>query len=383
MNRLDESGDDHDRRLRELTATWLELREQGEDSDPVKLCADRPELVPDLRRHIEALAKLDTWLDVDGLESGLSSREEPEEPPERVGRFRIIRELGRGGMGVVYEAVEENLGRRVAVKVLRRDALKQPTHRARFRIEALALAGLQHAHIVEVREFGHADGVDYIAMPFVDCRSLPLWPTESARRDGNLHGQGPQELPAIRTIARIGAEIAEALAAAHHKGVFHRDVKPSNILIDTQEHSWLVDFGLARIDGTPGPTGSGPLLGSVSYIAPERFEGVTDPRGDIYSLGVTLYEALTGRRPFEGRAEAEIINLILKGEAIPPRRLNPRIPRDLEVIVRKAMARELTDRYLSASLMADDLRRFLEGRPVLARDPGPAGRLVRWARRRR
>src|SRR5262249_40364714 len=164
----------------------------------------------DLRRHIEALAKLDTWLDVDGGESGLS-REEPEEPPERVGRFRIIRELGRGGMGVVYEAVDENLGRRVAVKVLRRDTLKPPTHRARFRIEALALAGLQPARIVEVREFGHADGVDYIAMPFVECQSLPPWPTEPTSRDGTLHSNGPQDLPAIRTIARIGAEIAEAL----------------------------------------------------------------------------------------------------------------------------------------------------------------------------
>ena len=182
----------------------------------------------------------------------------------------------------------------------------------------------------------------------------------------------------IRRVTQIGAEVADALDAAHRKGVTHRDVKPSNILIDADGHSWLVDFGLARIDGTPGPTGSGPLLGSVCYIAPERFEGITDPRGDVYSLGVALYEALTGQRPFEGKSEAETIHRILGGKAIPSRSHNPAIPRDLAMVVSKAMARDIADRYASAGLFADDLRRSLDGKPVTARPIPPFERFVRW-----
>jgi tetratricopeptide (TPR) repeat protein/tRNA A-37 threonylcarbamoyl transferase component Bud32 len=381
MNPPDVPGDDERSRLRDLTAAWLELCERGEEPDLASLCGDRPELMADLRRRIEALAKLDSWLDTDGAASEPSNEAMPEEFPARVGRFRIVRELGRGGMGVVFEAVEQDLGRRIALKVLRRSALEQPTHRSRFRVEALALAGLDHAHVVEVYEFGHAGGVDFIAMPLIDGQGFDDWLLGSPDTDGSPHPDKSRGHPPVHVVARIGAEVADALDAAHRQGVTHRDVKPSNILIDKEGHSWLVDFGLARIDGTPGPTGSGPLLGSVAYIAPERFEGVTDPRSDVYSLGVTLYEALTGKRPFEGGSEAETVHKILECDAIPPRRLDPGIPRDLETIVRKAMARELADRYPSAAALADDLRRFLDGRPVATRPVPPVERLVRWHRR--
>ena len=379
MIRPVEPGDDRARRLHDLTAEWLERSEQGEEPDLAELCHDRPELVSDLRHHIEALRKLDAWLDADGAASRPASEDGPEESPSRVGRFRIVRELGRGGMGVVYEAEEEPFGRRVALKILRRSTLEHPAHRTRFRIEAQALAWLDHAHIVEVYEFGHANGTDFIAMPFIDGQSLDKWllnhTDEAPRVDKPRESSSPQR------VARIGAEIADALASAHRKGVFHRDVKPSNILVDGDGHSWLVDFGLARIDGTTGPTRSGPLLGSVAYIAPERFEGVTDQRGDIYSLGVTLYEALTAKRPFEGNSEAETISRILEGKAIPPRKLDSRIPRDLETVVQKATARDPSDRYASAANLADDLRRFLEGRPVTARSVPTVERFLRWHRR--
>jgi eukaryotic-like serine/threonine-protein kinase len=354
--------------LRELTAAWLELHEQGEDPNLTDLCVDRAELEAELRRRIAALEKLDAWISDDDSPSDASDATEPEETPRRIGRFRIVREVGRGGMGVVYEAEEDGLPRRLALKVLSRRALERPDSRNRFRIEAVALAGLKHAHIVEVHEFGHDAGLDFIAMPFIDGRGLDQW--RLGRADDS-----------IRAVAQIGVEVAGALDAAHRQGVTHRDVKPSNILIDRDGHSCLVDFGLARIDGSPGPTRSGPLLGSVSYLAPERFEGITDPRGDVYSLGVTLYEALTERRPFEGNSEAEIVHRILEGKAVPPRDLDPAIPRDLAMVVSKAMARELVDRYSSAGAFADDLRRFLDGKPVTARPVPPFERFARWHRR--
>ena len=378
-----ESGDDRARRLRDLTVEWLERCEQDKEPDLAELCHGEPELVSDLRQNIEALRKLNAWLDADADADGVASRpageDVPEESPSRVDRYRIVRELGRGGMGVVHEAEQEPLGRRVAIKILRRSAIEHLAHRTRFLIEAQALALLDHPHIVKVYEFGHADGRDFIAMPFIDGRSLDKWlldQTGEAPRDDKT-----RETSSPRKIARIGAEIADALASAHRKGVFHRDVKPSNILIDGNGNSWLVDFGLARIDGTDGPTRSGPMLGSVAYIAPERFEGVTDQRGDIYSLGVTLYEGLTSKRPFEGKSEAETISRILEGKAITPRKLDSRIPRDLETVVQKAIARDPSDRYASAANLADDLRRFLEGRPVTARPVPTMERFLRWHRR--
>ncbi|MFO0951462.1 MAG: serine/threonine-protein kinase [Isosphaeraceae bacterium] len=312
-----------------------------------------------------------------------------------LGGFRVIREVGRGGMGVVYEAEQTALGRRVALKVLPPAASLDPRHRHRFEIEAQAAALLHHENIVSVLAFGSDHGVDFFAMPFIDGCSL----SELIR---DRRGRGPLEVEAaptlapcipaggldyLRAAARLGLQAAEALDHAHSVGVIHRDVKPSNLLVDTRGHLWVTDFGLARIgEGDAALTRTGDILGTLRYMSPELLRGDrpgASPRSDVYALGATLYELLTLRPAFAGQDREELLRKVLQDEPVPPRRLNPQIPRDLETVVRKAMAKEPSSRYASAAEMAGDLRRFLDDRPVLARRPGPVERLARWSRRRR
>jgi eukaryotic-like serine/threonine-protein kinase len=373
--------------------------------------------------------------------------------PERLGDYRILREIARGGMGIVFEAVQESLGRHVALKVLPQYRLSDPSQLERFQREARAAAMLHHTNIVPVFGVGEHNGVHHYAMQYIQGQSLDAVlrevkrmreaepaeaaaPSEPARKPGlaasvamglvsgqfaddcaaapetvdstalhSLRGPDGQD-PVLTTVglgpappasassilgqsgsryyrssALIGAQAAEALAYAHHQKVLHRDIKPSNLLLDLGGTIWVTDFGLAKAEGTEALTQTGDIVGTLRYMAPERFRGVADARSDIYALGLTLYEMLTLEPVFAAEEKARLIEKILHEQPPSPRQLDSQIPRDLETIALKAMAREPSDRYQTASDLAEDLRRYLSDRPILARRASPFGQLRRWCRR--
>ncbi len=293
---------------------------------------------------------------------------------QRLGDFRIIREVGRGGMGAVFEAEQISLGRRVALKILRFGGFSDPEAIERFQREAATVATLHHTNIVPIFNLGSERGVNYYAMQFIEGRSLAEVLAEQ---------QGP--LPAEQ-VAVWGLQAAEALAHAHQRGVVHRDVKPSNLLIDRENRLWLTDFGLARRldDVTLSMTGA--LLGTPRYMSPEQAAAArkrVDHRSDLFSLGATLYELLSGQPAFSGDTPHEVIQSILAAEPSPLRQLAAAVPRDLETIVMKCLAKEPSERYAAARELADDLRAFLDGRAIRARRASPLETARRWARRHR
>jgi serine/threonine protein kinase/Flp pilus assembly protein TadD len=335
-----------------------------------------------------------------------------------LGDFRIIREIGRGGMGLVYEAEQISLGRRVALKVLPFAGAMDPRQLQRFQNEARAAAGLHHTNIVPVYAVGCERGVHFYAMQLIDGHPLtsvvqqlrqakqgeqaPEPGSAGPARDGGtdppapatataphpvLTRDGSAESPAyLRAVARLGVQAAEALEYAHLRGVVHRDVKPSNLLLDGQGNLWVTDFGLARLPNDAGLTLTGDLVGTLRYMSPEQATAkqvAVDHRTDLYSLGVTLYELLTLEPAFAAADHHELLCQIAWAEPRPPRRLNPALPVDLETIVLKAMEKDAADRYATAQELVDDLRRFLEDRPIRARRPTVTQRAVKWARRHR
>ena len=296
--------------------------------------------------------------------------------PERIGEYRVLRELGRGGMGVVYEAVQESLWRHVAVKAIHHSQL-DAKRLQRFQREAQAVAQLHHTNIVPIFGVGEHDGIPYFAMQYIKGRGLDAL-LESWRQ-----GNAPQGSDHWRIAAQYTKQAAEALGYAHDQGVFHRDIKPANILIDEQDAVWITDFGLAKIVGHEELTASGDVIGTLRYLAPESLRGVADGRGDVYSLGLTLYEMLTLSPPFGMLSPSELLHKVSDGQPTRPRTLDPSIPRDLETIVLKATARDLKDRYSSAHLLATDLDCFLSDRPIQARRVSLIERAWRWSRRNR
>ncbi len=310
-------------------------------------------------------------------------------PLSMLGEFHLLREIGRGGMGVVYEAHQLPLGRRVALKVLPSTASLDPRNRQRFQLEAQAAAILHHEHIVPVFGIGFDQGVHYYAMQFIDGRSLTEL-IRGVRRDGTSGSRvnsSAGDRHHWRAVAHFGLQAAEALDHAHDLGVIHRDIKPSNLLIDDRGHLWVTDFGLARVlQANPDVTATGDLVGTLRYMSPEQArgdKGVIDPRVDIYALGATLYELLTLQPAFNASDRQQLLRQILHEEPVPPRRLRPSLPRDLETIVLKAMDKEPRARYRSSREMAEDLRRFLDDRPVRARRPSLVDRAAKWSRRHR
>jgi len=285
----------------------------------------------------------------------------------------IQAEIGRGGMGVVYRAWQRSLQREVAVKVLRDSVLAEPSLVARFRTEALAAAGLQHPGIVRVHGIGEEDGTVYFTMDFVEGKSL----AQVLREDGPL---------LARRAAALAAEIADAIQHAHDMGVVHRDLKPSNVLLDTAGRARVLDFGLARCEGAEGLTLSGEVLGTPGYLSPEQAAGTklaAQPATDVFGLGAVLYAMLTGRAPFTGESHFDVLQQVMHDDPVSVRLLNASTPRDLETVCLKALSKEPHRRYATARDMADDLRRFLDGRPVAARPVSALGKAWRWARRHR
>jgi WD40 repeat protein len=296
-----------------------------------------------------------------------------------LGDFRILREVGRGGMGIVYEAEQLSLGRRVALKVLPSAAALDERQLQRFKNEAQAAAQLHHSHIVPVHGVGHAGGLHYYAMQFIEGRTLA-----SLIRKWREHATTGPEF--FRTVARLGVQAAEALEHAHQRGVVHRDIKPANLMLDADDHLWVTDFGLAHVQGDTRLTQTGDLLGTLRYMSPEQVSArglPPDHRTDIYSFGVTLYELMSLRPAFGGSGRGDVLRRVAFEEPVPPRRLNRAVPVDLETIVLKAMAKQPAERYATAGELADDLRRFLADQPIRARRPTAGQRAARWLRRNR
>ncbi len=456
-----------DAQVAKLLQHYLEQIEAGAEPDRQQLLADHPELSDVLR---DAL---------DGLDLVRQAAEESKPPPPGaaaadhepassrlpLGDFKILREIGRGGMGIVYEAEQLSLGRRVALKVLPFAAALDSKQLARFKNEAAAAAQLHHSHIVPVFAVGSDRGVHYYAMQLIEgitmadlirqmqrderqrqqrqrieptrtqvdlpsdaaaAENAPsqvdLFAHESSTKPYRPHGpeRGEKPTPAAnraslpsqetrsfpegltkavydshatqparekyRGLARLALQAAEALEYAHSMGVIHRDIKPANLLIDHRGHLWVTDFGLAHYRRSGDLTLSGDLMGTARYMSPEQTRGDrgrVDHHTDVYSLGVSLYELFTQRQAFTGQDWNDLLNQITHKEPKALRKIRPDLPPEMEIIVQKAMAKNPLERYATAGDLAEDLRRFLDDRPILAKKPSMFNILGKWARRHR
>jgi WD40 repeat protein/serine/threonine protein kinase len=430
--------------MAEVVAEITDRLHAGEPVDVEEYARRHPDLADRLRRLVSAMQVLDHFHSSAAPGGPASEGGEREMLSGTLGDFRLIREVGRGGMGVVYEAEQESLGRRVALKVLRRLPGQDARMLARFRRESRAAAQLHHSNIVPVFEVGQQGELCYYAMQFIRGQALdevfrelrrlrsggtpgaiqeaavPPGPLAQALRTGSFEPASsacatmdfepppasaatmvvPQpaepaaalpdssELSSVtsdyqrycRNVARLGLQAAEALAYAHGRGIIHRDIKPANLLLDNTGVLWVSDFGLVKTQD-PALTDTGDLVGTLRYMAPERFRGECDARADVYALGLTLYELLVLRPALDGQDGIHLVEQIGRQEPPRLRTLESRIPRDLETIVMKAIEKDPRRRYASAEALAGDLRRFLADEPIQARRIGLLERLGRWGRR--
>lgn len=425
MTEQTQTGESVEQLLGEVVGEFFDRVNRGERPDIEEYAQLYPEIADKLRQGLSALLLL-------GQTSTHASGHEP--PLTGVlGDFRLLHEIGRGGMGVVYEAEQISMGRRVALKILPFAAMVQQKGLERFRNEVRAAATLTHNHIVSIYSVGEERGVHYYAMQLIRGPSLAeviaelinvqqgktrappsvsqillgnspqqsnaaSEPTEASGIDSIASRETRQPRvaastarstghgPALwRVAARLGREAAEALQHAHELGVIHRDIKPGNLLLDGEGRLYITDFGLARIEADVGMTMSGDLIGTLRYMAPEQALAkrvVVDHRADIYSLGTTLYELLTLEPPFGETDRKELLKQIAFQEPRPLRKLNRQIPADLEVIVLKAMEKDPGERYQTAADMAADLAAFLEDRPIKARASSFVERGFKWCRKR-
>jgi len=413
-----QSADD---RLGVVLAACLEAIDRGE-TDPQFFIARYPEFAVELKELFAGQARLEQIASPlrQAVQAGkaASQMDATTGPSNPLGDFRIQREVGRGGMGIVYEAEQLSLGRRVALKVLPFAATIDHRHLQRFQNEARAAASLEHPHIVPVYGVGCERGIHYYAMKFIDGQTLSrlikeraestgemrqplctLSPEDVSRRkdDATCSPESPTtRIAAARTestlgdsagfrqIAEWGIQAALALEHAHSFGIVHRDIKPANLIIDGLGELWVTDFGLARTTTDAGLTMTGDVLGTLRYMSPEQAlakHGLVDHRTDVYSLGVTLYELLSGEPAVEGTDRNEILNAITRDEPRPLRTFNAAIPRDLETIVLKAMAKDTFARYATAKEVADDLRHFLLQEPIRAKRANLVTRAKKWSQR--
>jgi hypothetical protein len=351
--------------LLSVVDAYLEDLRQGKAPDRAAVLAAHPELAPQLESCLAALDFIHR-----------AERTDPAVPPT-LGDFRIVREIGRGAMGVVYEAEQVSLKRQVALKVLRFGASPDQEAMARFRREAETVAALHHTNIAPLFAVGSEAGVHFFAMQLIAGRSLA-----AVLDEANAAGVALD----AKKVVGWGVQAAEALAHAHARGVVHRDVKPSNLLLDGEGTVWLTDFGLARRRDEATLTTAGVQLGTPRYMSPEQAAAArapVDQRSDVYSLGATLYELATGKPVFEAPTAGQLFEQIATAEPVPPRRHRPALPRDLETVLLRCLAKDPAQRYPTARDLADDLRRVAAGDPVKARRPSLLRRLRRWAGRRR
>ncbi|MDB5389240.1 MAG: prkC 27 [Planctomycetaceae bacterium] len=429
----------HEDQLNDVLLAYVEARDANCEPDRAALLAEHPHLRDDLlaffASHDEVERLTAPFREIGMLNvpqanllafsGGVPGTEFRNPSPElgRLGDYQLIREVGRGGMGVVYEADQISLRRRVALKVLPFAAAIDPRQLERFKNEAAAAAHLRHENIVPVYAVGSDRGVHYYAMQFIEGQSLAAviaelrlpaqqiqsresqsqesqsqqHPSEAVAAGSRKQGSDTTSLVAMLSterssgtgkyfdwVAKVGRQAALALEHAHQTGVVHRDIKPGNLLLDPRGQIWVADFGLAQVSGDSGLTATGELLGTLRYASPEQSlgrRGLVDHRSDVYSLGMTLYELLVLRPPFQSCDRQELLREI--ADAAPPtlRSINSEIPTSLETIVLKSLRKEPADRYSTAQELADELQRFLERRPILARRPDWTERFWMWARR--
>jgi serine/threonine protein kinase/Flp pilus assembly protein TadD len=413
-------SNDADPVLDELLAEFANRLQGGDPVDVEAYAQEHPEYAAALKRLLPAMQIL-----VEFERSVAGGTAHPSGhashrglAPGALGDFRIVREIGRGGMGVVYEAEQISLNRRVALKVLPFAAALDAKQLQRFKNEAQAAGCLQHQNIVPVYGIGCERAVHFYAMQFIEGQTLaqvieqlrqkepvmrsPLSVERSATQPEQArateHGlrttdhavaalsteRSARGQAFFRTVAQLGMQAAAALAHAHQLGVVHRDIKPANLLVDVRGNLWITDFGLAHCQNHAGLTMTGDLVGTLRYMSPEQAlanRGLVDHRTDIYSLGMTLYELLTFRPAVPGNDRQELLRRIAFEEPLAPRRLNKSIPAELETIVLKAIEKRPPDRFASAQQLADDLEHFLKDEPIRAKRPTPWQRLKKWSRR--
>jgi eukaryotic-like serine/threonine-protein kinase len=454
--------------IAELAEQYLRRRRRGERPTPAEYAEEYPELAAKILELFPALELVEALKPTPDERAGPNG--EQGKVPEvvgtgdcagRLGDYTLLRELGQGGMGIVYEAEHGSLKSRVALKVMHPRFRLDRTYVRRFQKEARSAAKLHHTNIVPVFDYGEQDGVCYYAMQCItgvglekvlqDVRRLrsaareqtnhrtggvvrheligactepvsaisrgmlsgqfpdapalsategPLSPASDGVASGDEGGAkgpasasavGPQpassslagqpEMAYFREVARLGAQVADALDYAHRQGVVHRDIKPSNLLLDTRGIVWVTDFGLAKLVEGDELSQSHDMVGTLRFMPPERFRGATNPLGDVYSLGATLYELLTLKPAFEERDQARLIDQITHLSPTPLRQHDRRIPRDLETVVLKALAKDPKDRFASAAELGGELRLYLESRPTRSRPVGPFEHFWRWCKR--
>lgn len=430
----------------EFAEEFAERHRKGERPSLTEYVTKYPHLAEEIRDLFPALVMMENLKPATGDVTGGYDSEivRDNRKLERLGDYRILRQVGRGGMGVVYEAEQISLGRHVALKVLTTNALLDAKQVQRFQREAKAAARLHHTNIVPVYGVGETDGVHYYVMQFIQGQALdqvlrelqrlrgkdpgttwshnapviaealftgrgsalanveaPAEPQSTAMSDGQslaklrlsdsssikLPGQSsPSTMSSsgqefFRSVARVGVQVADALAYASSQGTLHRDIKPSNLILDTQATVWITDFGLAKAADSVDLTHPGDFVGTLRYMAPERFQGHADIRSDVYALGLTLYELATLQPAFTASDKHKLMQQVMHEEPPRPRKLTPEVPRDLETIILKSIARDPEQRYQTATKMAEDLRRYLEDRPIQARRASNLERLWRWGRR--
>lgn len=349
-----------------------QILESGDS--PEEVCRTSPDLLPHVRAGLRQLRLLDDEVsalfppstDCDLRASGLLVADELPVVPG----YELLGVLGHGGMGIVFRARDVRLNRPVAIKMILAGPLALPSQRVRFVREAEAIAALLHPNIVQVYNAGESDGRAWFAMELVAGGTL-----------AQQIGGRPQP---VKESASLVAEVAEAVAVAHQHGIVHRDLKPANVLLSSEGTPKVTDFGLARWADEDGMTLTGSPVGTANYMAPEQARGVSreiGPATDVYALGAILYELLTGKPPFRGETSAATIQQVLTNPIVPPKRLNPGVPRDLQTICLKCLDKDAGRRYLTAMELAEDLTRYLRDEPIRARPVGCIERSIRWARR--
>jgi serine/threonine protein kinase/WD40 repeat protein len=366
--------------LSELIATEFSVRvESGEEVSRAEYFIR----FPDETDCVNAAMEFIDWSETDAKTEATTTLK----PGVRFAEFEIVRELDRGGMGVIYEALQWSLGRRVALKVMHRAIALDARQVRRFELEACALAALPHPHIVGIYAVGIEQGVHWMAMTLIEGRSLArlrsntvLQPDDPAIFTTLLDRNRSDR---FRAIAQLGRDVANALDYAHRHAILHRDIKPSNVLIDRYGIAHLSDFGLAQLhEQQQSLTATGEFLGTLSYAAPETLHAASDARSDIYSLGATLYE-LVGLQPiFEVSEHRKLVDRVSRGIPTPwAPAIQRAVPRDLRTVIEKAMAVDPKDRYVTAAELKEDLQRFLDHKPILARPTGMHEQVVRFCRR--
>jgi WD40 repeat protein/serine/threonine protein kinase len=444
----------------QIADDFVEAFRQGKSPSVEEFARRYPEHADEIREILPALVLMEKAKAPETSGQGYPAKAPVDAAPlQQLGDYQILREVGRGGMGVVYEAQQLSLGRHVAIKVLPSHALLDPRHLARFQREARSAARLHHTNIVPVFGVGEQNGLHYFVMQFIQglgldvvlnelrrlrrprgrqtltlgdtparltnftrdisaiyvarglltgefrqpdpSSPLPAAPGQpaagvdlgavgAAGSSATIHLRGQTEGATLtesgsqywQSVARIGMQVADALAHAASQGILHRDIKPSNLLLDDTGNVWVTDFGLAKAaSDSDDLTHTGDVVGTLRYMAPERFNGQGDLRSDVYSLGLTLYELLVLRPAFDETDRHRLVKQVMHDEPVRPRKLNGSVPRDLETVVLKATARDPGHRYQTPAEMAEDLKRFVEDRPVRARRASGAEKLWRWCRR--